>query len=67
MFVGSTDLPAGNGVARVAGILPGIGGVYTDSEDSDSSSSDSDIDTDLLKKPSDCSGQKILESGNKPR
>jgi len=38
-----------NGVARVVGVLPGLG-YYTDSDDSDSSSSDSDIDTDLFRR-----------------
>jgi hypothetical protein len=40
---------AGGGVARVVGILPGLG-VYTDSEQSDSSSSDSEIDTDIFRR-----------------
>ena len=59
----NSDNPApcsGGGVAKVVGVLPGLGN-YTDSDDSDSSSSDSDIDTDLLKR--DRSGQKSAADG----
>ena len=45
----SSSSNCSQGVAKVVGVLPGLG-VYTDSDDSDSSSSESDIDTDLLKR-----------------
>jgi len=46
----SEDETPSNGVAKVVAILPGIGGVYTDSDETDSSS-DSEIDTDFFKRP----------------
>lgn len=42
-------VPREAAVARVIGILPGIG-VYSNSSESDTSSSDSEIDTDLLRR-----------------
>jgi len=41
----------GGGVARVVGVLPGLG-VYSDSDESDTSSSDSEIDTDIFRRES---------------